>query len=600
MLRYPRTLGVYVLILPLLALSRTVPAQAAPPPEQLLPNTTREFCACPNVKETLASFRATQFGRLLGDPKLSDFLKDVEAQVEKGGGLELMGFTLADLEQIAGGETAWATIEVGRRPAEVLLVDVTGKQKELEAVLSVRARRWQEAGGAEKKEQHGDLQLTIQEKAARKNNRPEVRIHCLKDNLLLVSDSRSVIEGAAQRWAGSDGSSLSDLATFKAVQSQTAPRQGEKVQVRFFVDPFGMLCLDDGFGQGSKKNAIWNQLRKAGLDGLKGFGGFLTFANPDHDFFYRTAVSAPKPYKKGMAIFNLVESEDLAPPCWIHGPVTSYSTFHIDFPKAFEGLAPIYDQVLVDGEEGTFKETLADLKKDPKVRLDVCEELINQLDSRVILVTDQPAGRKTGRFLAAIPVKKSKIVADAVARFYTGDDRVKKQNFQNRCTVWEMGVPPKDGLGEGKETLDIPYHVVAVTQKYLFLSNNRDMLTEVLSREQEPESSAALTQQAVYQQIHKAAVGLGCGKAVGQQFTHGADDLCALYEAVRHGTLAEADSLPAQLILQVLQAGKLKLRGDLLPEYSQVSQHLGMGGAFIRATPEGFEMIGFYPRKAKP
>src|SRR5262249_16909515 len=155
--------------------------------------------------------------------------------------------------------------------------------------------------------------------------------------------------------------------------------------------PFGLLCMGDGSAQGSMKVEVWNQLKKAGLDGLKGFGGFLGFNSREHDFFYRASVHAPKPYRKGMGVLNLVESEELTPPSWIRCPVASYTTFHIDFPRAFKGLGPIYDHVLVDGDEGAFEETLAALKKDPNVNLDVCEELVNQLGTRVILLTDNPS-----------------------------------------------------------------------------------------------------------------------------------------------------------------------------------------------------------------
>ncbi len=200
--------------------------------------------------------------------------------------------------------------------------------------------------------------------------------------------------------------------------------------------------------------------------------------------------------------------------------------------------------------------------------------------------------------MLALPVKDRKVVEDAVARAYRADDRVKKHLFKDHYTIWEMGVQ-KQGSDEAKGSMDIPYHVTAVGQDCLFVSNNRELLTAALGCEQGKENPHHLACHNEYQCFLKEAARLGADKVVGQQFTNLANDLRGLYQITRANNLADVDSLYAQLIVQLIDSGKFKLKGELLPDYSQVKHHLGSVGSFFRIAPDGWDLIGFCPRKDK-
>jgi len=602
MIRLHRIIRLVGLLAALVSLGHSAGALAAPPPEQLLPITTREFFASPSVKQMRASFSQTQFGKLFNDSLVEKFTQNLSDQAQKGDGFNFLGFTLDDLSQMCGGEAAWATVEAGRgQQGEILLLNIVGKNKRLEEVLGDRINRLKDTGATERSEQRSEVRLIIQEKPAQGNNKAEFRVHCVKDDLLIAANSISLIEGVLQRWAGATGNSLADLPAFKSIEARTRPQASEKVQVRFFVDPFGLHDLTRTASKGPKKKDRMNDVKKAGLDGFKGIGGFFSFDSHNYDFFYRVAAFAPKPHRKGMGIFQFAESEDFTPPDWVCAPLAAYTTLCIDLRKSFDSLAPLYDQVLVDGEEGTFEETLADLKKDRKIRLDVREEIIGQLCNHVVLISDStlPVTKKSNRFLTAIPVKNHKIVDDALFRFYNGDDRVKKRTFQERFTIWETVPPRKTPEADGKETQSIPYHAVAVSQNYVYLASNLDLLEAVLRREREKDAPLWLGKQEDYLEFSREAARLGGSKAAAQQFINLTNDLRVVYEMTRRNDLKEVDSMYTQLLQRLVEDGKLKLRGELLPEYSKVSHHLGTGGNFTRTTPDGWEIIGFYPRKAR-
>ncbi len=320
MLRRNRKTGLVGLLVLLAGLSRSAPALAAPLPEQLLPATTREFYASPSPKQLLDGFRGTSFGKLLSDPLLAKFTRDMRTQIEKGGGIEFLGFTANDLLHLDPGESAWATVAVGpRQKAEVLLLDVSGKHKLLDEVLAERSRRWKEAGGSVRTESRAGQTVTIQERTGGVNNLPELRIHSLKDNLLVVCSSTQLLDGILERWDGGKGHSLADLPAFQSIQARTKPQKQEQPQFRFFIDPFGLHALNREPEQG-KKTDLGEQLKKCGLGGFKALGGFVSFTCPSSDVLYRVAIFAPKPHHKAMGLFQMLESTEQAPPAWVCAP----------------------------------------------------------------------------------------------------------------------------------------------------------------------------------------------------------------------------------------------------------------------------------------
>src|SRR5271157_5413481 len=106
----------WALVLAILPLGSPCAAADARP-EQLFPPNTREFLASPNLKEARQAFEKTQFGRLLDDPLLEKFFDDLDRQAELRNPTEFLGFKLNELSQVAGGEGAWGTVELGPRRA---------------------------------------------------------------------------------------------------------------------------------------------------------------------------------------------------------------------------------------------------------------------------------------------------------------------------------------------------------------------------------------------------------------------------------------------------------------------------------------------------
>jgi hypothetical protein len=88
-------------------------AQAVPPGEYLLPDTTRGFLAITNVDTLNENYNKTQLGKLTADPKMEEFTKDVRRQFDNRWSAvhARLGLTLDDLKEVSGGEVCVALIE---------------------------------------------------------------------------------------------------------------------------------------------------------------------------------------------------------------------------------------------------------------------------------------------------------------------------------------------------------------------------------------------------------------------------------------------------------------------------------------------------------
>ena len=112
----------------------------------------------------------------------------------------------------------------------------------------------------------------------------------------------------------------------------------------------------------------------------------------------------------------------------------------IDPMTAFESFGGIFDQIAADGDKGTYKELIDDLRDNPKgPRVDLRKEIVGQLGEVVTLLSDcqQPLGPTSERAAAVFTVKDERVVAAAIRRAVEDDPKVKRTDVGGR-TVWEI------------------------------------------------------------------------------------------------------------------------------------------------------------------
>ena len=120
------------------SVSAVCPAQVAGPSERLLPATTKGAVFIADCEKLNQQWNKTQIGKLLEDPVMEPFAKDLRRQFQDrwSGVHDRLGLTLDDLKGVPGGELAVALIQPGPgQAATAILVDVTGHADKAVAML---------------------------------------------------------------------------------------------------------------------------------------------------------------------------------------------------------------------------------------------------------------------------------------------------------------------------------------------------------------------------------------------------------------------------------------------------------------------------------
>src|SRR5689334_19089907 len=89
-----------------------VTAEAAPPFERLLPDTTKQFISIPDARRLEESWDKSQYGRFFNDPALKPFMDDLQRQLPAMDELSaLLGLSTDDLKKATGGESASGIVQ---------------------------------------------------------------------------------------------------------------------------------------------------------------------------------------------------------------------------------------------------------------------------------------------------------------------------------------------------------------------------------------------------------------------------------------------------------------------------------------------------------
>ena len=95
----------------MLLLAAAVPAWAVPPSEELLPGTTKGFLCMSDVGQLSQQWNRTQLGKLMADPVMDPFLKDLRRQFDDRFSdlRDRLGLTMDDFRGVPAGELSIAT-----------------------------------------------------------------------------------------------------------------------------------------------------------------------------------------------------------------------------------------------------------------------------------------------------------------------------------------------------------------------------------------------------------------------------------------------------------------------------------------------------------
>jgi hypothetical protein len=627
------------------------PALAVQPSEKLLPATTKGYISTHDVDEVRKQFQETDLGKLVHDPLMKpfieDFKKQIGAKLEKAG--KKLGLKWDDMAGVYGGEVALALVQPNPKDklshATVLIVDVTGKDEQVKALLA-KVDANQRANRAVKGTvKVGDVTLTSYtqpprpiEKGEKAVPPPEVSYYFIANNQLVLTDHLGVAREIVGRLNGAAKDTLQSIEAFTySMQQNEKAANGTPQHVRWFVEPLGYLETARAAEGGRKKRGTdpLKILRGEGFDAIQGLGGYVFFNTAGRDITHRTYVYAPpvkRPagaeakdkYDLSMRMLDFPNSAagTLEPQAWAMSDVATYITFNWKMKEAFYFSETLVDAIIND--KGAWKEIWAGMKQDeygPKI--DIFKELVDHLGTRATLLADVtvPVGLKSERLLALVEVKDPALIARTIEKAFKADPSAKKRIFMGQV-IWELTEEeiaggdtelmiegagfvstPEVKKDEDEEKKVLPNMAITVFQGHLVVGTHLDFVQDLIRR---AAGKPNLEDAADYKLIKQHLIDLGSKDDSLKAFSRSDESYRATYELIKQGKLPEAETLLARILNEMLgptEEGVVReqeIDGKLLPDFEKVKKYLGPGGLFVQTEDNGWWVAGCVLKKEAP
>ncbi len=621
---------------------------AAQPAEELLPSTTKGLFIVANLSTLEDHFNASEFGKLSNDPTMKAFVDDFRAQIHKNGArkLEKLGLTLEELEGVPGGEIALATTfqaaskERGTLAvaSQILLVDVTGKNKQATALLSKIDANLKKQGAKQTSAANSPITVfTLPREEGERQDR--IAAYFLDGDLLAAADDVNVLTEIRKAVGKGRGDSIKTLVAYDKVMSRCKSEAGSLApDFRWYVDPFGFidarhLQMPAALRRaGPDKATIF---RKQGFSAVQAMGGYVNFKTEKYEFLHRTAIYAPRdPAAKGNDKYALAanmlsfsNSANLAPEKFIPRDLANYTTFNCDLLKAFDSSESLVDAVV--GEKGVFRDIIAGIRDDAKgPMVDLRKEIISKLGQRCTVVADYvtPIDAKCERkaFIVEIPAANVATVGKAIDRLFGRDKDVRIHNYQG-IKIYEI-IEPGSGVQATPASLSMPtiqmggtnftpvQHAdlkrpvnddngrllknaaICLVNNRLYLASHVEFLKK-LTNELPPENQ--LTGADDLNLVNQELAALGAKECSFRIFTRTDEAYRPTYELIRMGKMPESETMFASMLNSMFDEGKegvlrpQRIDGKNLPEYDMARRYFGPAGHYITTETDGWYASGF-------
>jgi hypothetical protein len=624
-------------------------AAAVQPSETLFPNTTKGYAATPDIEELRSKFKETQFGALVRDEAMKEFIEDLRGQIREKlntAGARL-GLTWEDLEGVPAGEVAIAAIQPDAKDrdshATAIVVDITGKRAQADALLNKMDSNLLAQKAVKRSDKAGAIGLTIYTLPAREVEKLvgrervmvkviDVVVHFIHDDTLVVTDHKAIAVDIAGRFGKDAADALAKLPAYQHVIARLTKDQGRLgPQVRWFLEPFGYTEVSRAMAGGKRKRGLdlLAVLRKQGFTAIQGLGGHVFLATGEEELLHRTFVYAPPVVRPAaaknadkwdlaMRMLDFPNSDKLAPPTWVSQDVATYVTFHNKLQNSFWFAETLIDEYM--GDKGVFKDMIDNLKIDPAgPMIDIKKELVDHLGERVVVVSDVavPVTTKSERLIVAIEITNSKVVAKTLQKNFEADPKAKKREIGDHI-IWEVineenGEPEAlviegDGFvaAEAKEEEVaeaepiLPNMAFTVFEGQLMVATHVEFLQEVMSK---AVANKPLTDFDEYARVQTAITRLGAGQDALRSFTRTDESYRGTYDLIRQGKLPQAETILARVLNNVLGSGKKtdvrqqEIDGSKLPPFEQVQKYLGPAGAYLHTEENGWILVGCLLKK---
>ena len=400
---------------------------AAPPADQIFPDSTKGFLAIRNLNDFTEQSKKTQWGKLMNDPLMQDFKKELQKQLTERS-QTTFGFTFDDIYSLPSGEVAFGMIAIPTQvPGYVLTMDVTGKRAETNEYLEKLTQKLIHVGVKKSIEVYKGQQITIlvfppsEKPPVLSTIRGEITFEPVErrayymffQDVLIAADQlhllKLIADRITDRSANPESKSLAEIEGYQVVMKRCLSDipAGVLPAVRWYIEPLDYgesirILMRNSVAQSRKeKPSIFSILKQQGFDALRGIGGAISVKTEDQEVVYRTFAYTKKPYQRAMRMLSFPDNTNFTPPDWMPHDLARCTMVYVDPITIFDNVGVLFDAFM--GEQGVWKDILKGLEEDPLgPKINVREELIVNLGSRVLSMS---------RYAKPITISSESIVA---------------------------------------------------------------------------------------------------------------------------------------------------------------------------------------------
>ncbi len=614
-----------------------VPAVAALPSSQLLPESTKGYLSIPDIERLEKDFNRIQLGELMADPIMEPFAEDFKRQLRDKwtAAHDPLALTWDDLREVPTGEVAMARLQPTlNTAAAVIIADVEGNLDGVDKLLAKVEKNMAERKSTREVTRVGDVELITYTHTQGKDNGASAVYFMQPDhNQLVIADDIDVAKMILARFEGQHDDSLAELEAFQVVMQRVTAAQGDLTpHARWFVEPFGFVearRIANPDSGPKKKKDLFAALKNQGFTAVQGVGGLVTLAEGDHDIEHRTMVYAPAvkrspndanrdKYDLAMRMLNFYNRANHAPPAWVPRDLASYASLNADLRNGFE-----YSKTLVNelADDKIFEDVLRSLKDDPAgPRVDIRKEIVANLGEHVMVLTDYalPITPDSERMLICIELSNVAPAVAALNKIMENDPNAVQRRV-GKNIIWEVveeddvDVPefefefefeqfeiPEDQVAAEEEDKSLPTSAVTVAHGYLMVATHIEQIYKVLGEiEKRKTMAGSIDYQIVIEELEK----LGAGEDSVRYFSRTDEEYRATYELVKQGKMPEANTMTGRLLNFVFDddnddetVRKQQIDGSKLPDYQRVRRYLGPAGIYAISVEDGWLITGILLR----
>ncbi|MGZ3353622.1 MAG: hypothetical protein ACXVBO_02005 [Isosphaeraceae bacterium] len=584
-------------------------AQAAAPPERVLPDSTVFLVKVADISALRESFRQSQYGQLWNDPALKDFRDDIAGKLKDTSNTlkEKIGVTLRELFDIPQGYLAIAAVSQDdpKLPVALAIIADAGKNGErMTDVLTRSTKQAEDAGSKVTTEsfQGGTLHI-VQAPAAKDKKEDEGKPETPRPPLVWTSvgsvfyigSNANLVKDMASHADGRSIGALANVDSFAKTQSKIGAGDA---QILWFLDIAKVVKLvtkANAKGGEAQAQQIENLVQELGVNGLKSVGGTLALNAGNYNSLTKTFFLAPMPVQGLLKVFSLPPA-GLRPESWVPASVASYQSLSWDLDNAYNAINDLVNK-FQPGMLNVLEQQLAGPEGGQPLSFQ--KDLFGPLGDRITMISDfkKPIKEDSQRVLVGIALEDSKAFQGALTRVMEmAGAAPKKRDFQG-TTIYDFDVPvpnlPNNPNGGNLQaTIKGPISL-AIAKETLFVTTDTTLLEQILRP-----GGVPLAESPTYQTVSKEIP----RKVSGMTFVRPDEQARLSYDMLKSGQFEKA-------LLQGMAAGRggqaprelpKIINPDTLPDFSVFAKYLTLGGSYSVSDEDGLMSTGFTLRKNNP